>query len=221
MLKRFSLALLIILNTTLHAQEETEKEPPPLDPKYMGTHNMVLVNSGSTIYATHLSTYNEPHNVQIVYRVDFEQNTIIPLVRDSDLVTIKSQPFNLQRLMREEEDVEITADIYLGHFDRGGFKAYEKAYINFNKPIYVRELVDLDPSSNRQKYDVVDIKSTERMLIHQIQSAPSYDHLMIQGSLVNCVRQFTTSSATPKEIELFGKLSLCGSLKPLYYEVKE
>jgi hypothetical protein len=209
-----------MFNVAIHAQEEV-KEPPPLDPKYMGSHDLVLMNSGSTIYATHLSTYEEPHNVQIIYRVDFEQNTIIPLVRDSDLVTVRTQPFNLQRLMREEEDVEITADIYLGHFDKGGFKAYEKAYINFNKPIYVRELVDIDESSRRQKYDVVDVKSSERMLIHQIQSAPSYDHIMIQGSAVNCIRQFTTSSATPKESELFGKLSLCGSLKPMYYEVKE
>lgn len=221
MLKRFYLILLIIFNTALQAQDSEEKEPPPLDPKYMGVHNMALVNSGSTIYATHISSYKEPHNVQIIYRVDFEQNSIIPLVRDSDLVTIKTQPFSLQRLMREEKDVEITADIYLGHFDRGGFKAYEKAYINFSKPIYIRELKDIDTSNRLQKYDVVDVKSDERMLIHQIQSSPSFDHIMIQGASVNCVRQFTTSSATPSENELFGKLSLCGSLKPLYYEIKE
>jgi hypothetical protein len=159
--------------------------------------------------------------VQIVYGVDFDIKTIIPLVRDSDLVTIKTTPFNLQRLMRQEEDVQVEADIYLGHFDKGGFKAHEKAMIYFSKPIYVRELKDLEPSSRLQKYDVVDVKSDERMLIHQIQSPPSYDHLIIQGAAVNCVRQFTTSSATPSENELFSKLLLCGSLKPLYYEVKE
>ncbi|TDF41748.1 hypothetical protein EYS14_02550 [Alteromonadaceae bacterium M269] len=222
MLKKLLTLSILLTSVFTYAQDdEEEKAPPPLDPKYMRPQKMALVNAGSTIYAVNMFTYKEPYNVQIVYGVDFDQNSIISLVRDADLVTIQTEAFNLQRLMRQEEEVSTVADIYLGHFDNGGFKAYEKAAIHFSKPIYVRELVDLDPSSRSQKYDVVDIKRDERMLIHQVQTAPSYSHIMIQDSAVNCIRQFTTSSATPSEHELFGKLAFCGSLKPMYYEVKE
>ena len=69
MKKLFLAAFLIILNSSSFAFEEVKKLPP-LDASYMGGHNMVLVRQSSTIYASVMTTYNRPSNVQLLYKIE-------------------------------------------------------------------------------------------------------------------------------------------------------
>lgn len=220
-MNRYILLVFCFLCSHATAQEEGEAEKPkPLDPGYMGVHGMVVVNSASKLYASHLPTYYKPHNAQIVYKLDSKNPELTFLVRDADLVTIKPQPFNLQRLIRGEE-VILTVDVYMGHFERGGMPTYKDMEVTLSEQVYLRMLDDIEESSRKQKYDSVILGKGRRLLIHQIQKAPSYDHIVLFYENVNCVTEFTASDAIPSEGELINRLSFCGSMKPLYYETQD
>ncbi|MFQ3194086.1 MAG: hypothetical protein ACI9N3_000899, partial [Colwellia sp.] len=164
--------LLMVLNSTSFAREDV-KELPPIDPTYMGEHSMVLVSQRSSIYALVMTTYNRPSNVQLLYKIANKDLALLQTVRDGQLTTIKTKPFNLQRLMRGEEMV-IMADVYAGHFARDGMLVYENIPLTFAKKLYVRELDDISESTNKQEYAVIDLKKNYKIYIHKIQQAPSF-----------------------------------------------
>lgn len=200
--------------------EDEAKELPPLDPEYMGVHGMVLITQGSSIYASHLPLYNKPHNVQLLYKLENKDLAVLQTVRDSQLITIKPKPFNLQRLMRGEKMV-IKADLYSGHFERGGMLVYENIALSFDKNLYVRTFDDIKPSSTKQAYDVVSLRGSYKLYIHRIQQEPSFDHILGVDLTSGCLANFNTSSPVPKETELQYKFINCGTIKPLYFETKD
>jgi hypothetical protein len=219
MKKTLLLVSILLFSQSILAGDDPEQFPP-LDPKFMAVHGMVLMNNGSALYVSNLPSYDEPHNTQLIYAVAADDAALLKLVRDADLVTIKPRPFNLQRLMRDER-VSIKADVYMGHFERGGMLVFEGIDMLLDEQIYMRSLEELEPSSWLQKYDTVELRGKQKILIHQIQPAPSYEHIILLYQDVNCVTQFATRSKAPSEDKLLQKLSFCGSLKPLYYDTKD
>lgn len=197
----------------------TGDDDAPLDPAYEGRQGMVIVNKGSNLYVSNMPTYNMPHNAQILYKLELRELSLIQLVRDADMVTILTQPINLQRLIRGEK-VTVLADVYLGHYDRGGMQVFKDLPITFNKPLYARMLDELESKDRKQRYDAVEVGNNEYILIHQIQTPPSYDHLVLATDYVSCIKEFDTGSAVPKENELIRRLMNCGPLKPLYFETE-
>lgn len=212
--------VLISLFSFYSFAESVAKELPPLDPAYVGVHGMVLMNKSSTIFAYHLPLYHKPHDVQLLYKLEVNDLALVQLVRDNDMVTIKPKPFNLQRLMRGEK-IALEADIYMGHFERDGMLVYENMTLKFAKKLYMRKLDDIKPSSNTQEYDVVSYQKSDRIYIHRLQQAPSFDHLIHIDVDAGCLTQFNTSSPVPKQSELQYKFLNCGTMKPLYYETKD
>jgi hypothetical protein len=218
-MKKVLFGILFLLSQVSFAEDKV-KELPPLDPAYMGVHGMVLVTQGSSIYASHLPLYKKPHNVQLLYKLDNNNLSILQTVRGGELITIKPKPFNLQRLMRGETMV-IQADLYAGHFERGGMLVYENISLSFDKQLYVRTFDDIKPSSTKQEYDVVSLRENYRIYIHRIQEAPSFDHILGVDLQAGCLGRFNTSSPVPKETELQYKFLNCGTIKPLYFETED
>ena len=202
------------------AQDEEPAKPAPLDPDYVGVHGIVLFNHNSTLFASHLPMYRKPHNAQIIYQIESKDPALVFLVRDADKVTIKPEVFNLQRLMRGEE-LNIKADVYIGHFERDGLLTYEDMEISFTELKYLRMLEELESPVRLQKYDSVELKSNSRLLVHQIQGAPSYDHILLIYDTVNCITQITTPTTVPKQGEIINRLSFCGSMMPVHYETRD
>ncbi|XPF96256.1 hypothetical protein ACM9HF_09680 [Colwellia sp. RE-S-Sl-9] len=212
---------LLIFSLSHIAFAEEESEPlPPLDPKYMGIHGMKLFNKGPSVFASHMLTLKEPNNIQILYKLDINELSLLQLVKDADLVTLKPEAFNLERLMRGEQ-VEVNADIYMGNYKKDGMLTYKNMKIIFDKQLFVKVIDKPEESNKRQKYDIVQLRNNERILIHQIQQPPSYEHLIYLSDDVNCVTNFTASSAVPKENEIHYKLTYCGAMKPLYYNAED
>lgn len=211
--------LLIIIFSLFSTISIADDELPPLDPAYEGVHGMVIVNKGSNLYVSNMAGYAAPHNAQVLYKIEMRELSLIQLVRDADLVTIKTKPFNLQRLIRGEK-ITIPVEVYLGHFARGGMRIHDSLDITFSKQLYVRMLEELETKDRTQKYDVVEVGTDERILIHQIQTPPSYDQLLLITEYANCITQFKTSVPVPEESELIRKLMYCGPMKPLYFEAE-
>ncbi len=220
---RWWLLVVCLLSVNVFSQEEQSDEaiaPEPLDPAYEGIHGMLVFNQGSSLFASHFALYRKPHNAQIIYKLEAKDPSLVFLVRDADMVTIKPQKFNLQRLIRGEE-LTIKADVYIGHFERGGSKTYEQVELTFTKQVYVRMLEDLGSPVSKQTYEKVDIGKGALLLVHQIQGEPSYDHLIILYQNIGCITDVDTGEAVPNETRLINRLSFCGSMKPVYYETQD
>ncbi len=194
-----------------------EKVLRPLDPAYEAIHHMVLVSQRSTVYAANLASYEIPYNLQLLYQLEAVDLALLQTVRDGVLTTIKTKSFNLDQLIRGDKMV-INADIYSGHFDRGGILVYKNIPLTFGKQLYVRKLDEIKPSSNKQEYDAIPLKKHTKIYVHRIQSPPSYAQLIHIDVEAGCLAKFNTSSAVPKETETQFKFMNCGSMKPLYYE---
>ncbi|WP_076417031.1 hypothetical protein [Colwellia sp. UCD-KL20] len=214
------LSLFILSLSNIALAEEEPKPLPPLNPKYMGIHGMKLFNKGSSVYASHMLTLKAPNNVQIIYKIDINELSLLQLVKDADLVTIKPEAFNLERLMRGEQ-IEVNADVYMGNYKKDGMLTYKGMKIAFDKQLFVKVIDKPEESNKRQKYDIVQLRNNERILVHQIQQPPSYEHLIYLSDNVNCVTNFTASSSVPKENEIHYKLTYCGAMKPLYYNAED
>lgn len=213
----FSVLLLLVQSCFALAEEKPLR---PLDPSYMGVHGMVLVSHSSTIYASHLPLYHKPHDVQLIYKLESKDLALLQTVRDGRLTTIKPQPFNLDQLIRGDKLV-ITADVYAGHFERGGMLVYENMTLNFSKQLYVRKLTDIAESSTQQEYDAISLSKNYKIYVHRIQQAPSYDQLIHIDVEAGCLSRFKTSSAVPTEQETQFKFINCGSMTPLYFETED
>jgi len=210
--------LLTVFSFGFYAKAEV-KELPPLDPSFMGSHKMALVSHSSTIYAAVMTTYSRPSNIQLLYKIENKDLALLQTVRDGQLTTIKTKPFNLQRLMRGEK-VVVMADLYAGHLDREGMLVYENIPLTFAKKLYARELDEIKESSNIQEYDVVNLNKSYKIYIHKIQQKPSFAHILHIDVEAGCLPRFRTSSAVPKEIELQYKFLNCGTMKPMYFETE-
>jgi hypothetical protein len=201
------------------ANDDAE-ELPPLDPAYMSEHAMALMSHSSNIYASNLVTYKKPHDVQLLYKLSVQDLALLQTVRDGHLTTIKTKPFNLQRLMRGES-ITVYADVYAGHFERDGMLVYENMPLKFANKLYVRPLDNIEPSGRLQEYDVVSLRKNYKIYVHRIQQPPSFDHLLHIDIEAGCITRFNTSSAVPKETELQFKFINCGTMKPLYFETQD
>ncbi|KZN37622.1 hypothetical protein N474_05185 [Pseudoalteromonas luteoviolacea CPMOR-2] len=209
--------LFLLLTFSFFSLAEEKKELPPLNPAYQGEHGMVLMNRGSKIYATNFPSYKLPGDIQVVYKIDNPDVAFLNLVRDSELITIKPKPFNLQRLERGEE-ITVVADVYEGHYKKDGFKVYTERSIVFSDKLYSRKMKDLKPSGQWQEYDSIELNKTERIYIHQITQTPSFNHLIFVDLTSACMQRFKTSKRVPKVSELIYKFVNCGTLKQLYFD---
>jgi len=212
--------VILLLNSFASFAKDDAKELPPLDPAYMGVQHMTLLSYASNVYASFMPRYSEPYNVQLLYKVSVKDLAFLQTVRDGRLTTLKSKPFNLQRLMRGEK-VMVNADVYSGHFGREGMLVYENIELEFSKLLYVRKMDKLKKSTQWQQYDVVNIRKNYKIYIHQIDQAPSFDHLIHIDVEAGCLSKFKTSTIVPKASELQYKFINCGTMKPLHYESED
>jgi len=220
-MKKAFISFFIIVISHLSVAEEKPKLPP-LDPAYMGIQHLALFNYGSSIYAAYMPRYSKPYNVQLLYKLSIKEQdlALLQTVRDGELITVKTKPFNLQRLMRGEE-VVVNADLYLGHFGRDGMLVYENTPLTFSKLLHVRQLDELKKSSQWQQYDVVNLSKNYKIYIHQIDQAPSFAHYIHIDVEAGCLAKFKTSKVVPTGPELQYKFINCGTMKPLYYETED
>lgn len=214
-----TILLSIFMSIQAACAGDNEPELPPLDPAYMSEYNMVLVSYNSSIYASNIATYHKPHNVQLLYKLENKDLALLQTVRDGQLTTIKIKPFNLQRLMRGEK-VVVNADVYTGHYNRGGMLVYQNMPLSFVKKLYVRPLDNLKVSTKTQEYDVVSLHKNYKIYVHKIQKAPSFDHLILIDVDAGCLARFHTSAVVPKESELQYKFLNCGTMNPLYFDTE-
>lgn len=214
------LVLLFVLPTSVLTKEHKPTHLEPLDHGYVGIHGMVLFNHGRNLYASHMPLYRKPHNAQIIYQIETQHDSLLKLVKNTDMVTVKPELFNLQRLINGEA-MSVNVDVYNGHFEREGSLQFKDIEIILSKQVYLRILEDISPASVEKKYDDVTLDNGGRLLVYQIQSAPSFDHILMLADTSSCPKTINTKTLVPEDKDLNALLDVCGSLKSVYFETQD
>lgn len=211
---------LVISNNAL-SDEASDGEPKPLDPDYYAEHHFVLMNGAYSLFAANIASYQKPTDVQLIYKMDYKDPTLFFLVRDADKVTVKTKPFNIERLLRGES-LTVSADVYMGDYDNGGHIIYKDMDITFGDKLYSRHLNkdNLKMGTAEQRYDVIQLDAKDRLLVHLIESPPSFAHIVLLHGNNTCLTEFRTSQVVPDEMSLLRRFMTCGSLKPMHYDAK-
>lgn len=144
-------------------------------------HGMVIFGTNK-IYASHLPMFHSPHNYQVLLEIKFsdpiKKNAF---VRDQQLhpehatYTIEPVRFVLPEQIRTRSPY--TANVYRGHFERGGTKILEDVRFEIVNVLHFREFESGDSRSTEPHYLVFG-NSREQYAVHKITQKPDFDHIV-------------------------------------------
>lgn len=143
------------------------------------SHGMVLFGS-STLIASHIPTYGEPHDWQAFFEVTLSHPTQDALkayqtvrgTSDQPLVTLRPKPFVLPKLLRGEI-TEFTATIHKGNFEQGGPAVLKDVKVTVKKVMMREHLSNDDPALAALSYLPVG-----KFLAHRISAPNNFDHIV-------------------------------------------
>jgi len=237
--------LLVGLCLTLYTCKEAnttskEVEPTNLNNKHhahdrIGLHGMVLVTDGIDLFASHLPLYRAPHDYQLVYIVEskYKSKVIKQLLSASrntasydaaKSVTILPASFDLNKLINGKS-FEIEAQMYIGHFERGGKKWLLDNKFSFVRQVHKRPLTGLqvDKSLSYSAWKVIEKPSTvNQLFIHNIASAPSFDAIVVgEGCSVEYGLKLSLPSRVPDVLQVTKAIKECDTSEVLYFETRD
>jgi len=205
-------------NTPQHNSHKTHKAH-----SYVGFHGMALILAGDKVLASHMPLYAPPHNYQIVYEVT-TNNTNLKTIKsvlkkaanEQRLITILPAKFDLNLLINKKAPT-LNITVFNGHFERGG-KVLFNAKLTFKNPLYVEKITT--DKAQKNAFSLVKLTEQQGLIIHKIQSKPSYDSL----SLVPLNRGEYNGELkcnTAINIALKSMLEACFKSVPSYLEMKD
>ena len=185
---------------------------------YTGSHGMVLFAANDSLLVSHLPLYRPPHDYQLVYEVTLPADTqdmVLTALQQNKLLTLLPADFDLRRLINAST-FTVSADIYQGHFERGGERWLSGIALTFSRQLYQRQLPDVDKPADNGSYAAFSHHG-QMFLLHQIGSAPGYDHIL-KISALPPVLQF--SQNTPEQV--LGLIQQQGiKVQQLYLETQD
>ena len=145
-----------------------------------GSHGMALFGDKDGLYASHLPLFRAPHDVQAVLQLrlaDPRQDRALRarMQGTAALWTIEPEHFELSRLDPGSAAPlrGFGADIYSGHFERGGQRQYVRVQFVVEKIVYFQRL---DPAM-RQRAEA-EYLPVGKYLFKRLDSRPDYDHIV-------------------------------------------
>lgn len=202
----------------------------------VGFHGMVLVTDGADLFASHLPLYRAPHDFQMLYKVKSQyQSQIIAELASLKTVTILPAKFDLNILVNGQP-LDIATQIFTGHFERGGKPWLLDNDFEFEKPVYKRALAELPAKKDRlMEFDAVAMGSNSAFYIHQIQTRPSFDLIVLGQSCEEptSLKMPMFSASTLEQVEqntlaqinqldtLKNVLGFCKNQQILYFETRD
>ena len=144
-------------------------------------HGMAVVGF-EKIYLYHLPMFSEAHGAQMILEVELEEEA-------GTLYRAQSRrgfPYPLMTIVPEmafpllelgDSRMTFTADLYDGHFERGGEKLASNFNVNIKKVVYQQMF---NPQEDRPKFLEYILFGTpqETFLAHKISGVPNYDQIL-------------------------------------------
>ncbi|AUL75257.1 hypothetical protein ATS72_016640 [Pseudoalteromonas sp. 13-15] len=190
---------------------------------YVGFHGMALILAGDKVLASHMPLYAPPHNYQIVYEVTTDDThlKIIKKALNESLkkqtqITILPTKFDLNLLINKLTPT-LNTTVFNGHFERGGTALFSTK-LTFKNPLYVKKLAITKPT--KAEFDLIKLSAGQGVVIHKIQSKPSYDSLILV-TLTNGKYSGELKCDAPVNTALASKLMACFKIVPSYLETRD
>lgn len=113
----------------------------------IGLHGMVMFSDGASLYASHLPMFHAPHDVQFIAQIliqnQYIHTTLIKtLTSNPSYWTLSPERFDLNQLgvASQGKLSHFKADLFSGHFERGGLQQFADQTIELQSVIIHQSL---------------------------------------------------------------------------------
>ena len=147
-------------------------------------HGMVIFGN-EKIYAYHLPMFHAPHNFQVVFELKLDAQTLATFKRDQQLntehatYTLEPEKFVLPEMIKNPRPFK--ANIYRGHFERGGAEIISDVTVDISDILYFSPLNSETEHGETLQYIIIG-NAKEQYAMHVLTNKPDFDQL-IQISL--------------------------------------
>jgi hypothetical protein len=144
------------------------------------THGMLLFGS-ATIYASHLPMFHSPHNYQIIMELVLDKSAKEKFITDQQLhpeystYTLEPEKFVLQEMIDNPKSFK--ANIYRGHFERGGIKIMANITVSIKQVIYFKKFNAAENKTAITNF-ILFGHAQEQFAAHQISNKPDFDQIL-------------------------------------------
>ncbi|QBY05399.1 hypothetical protein E2K93_13885 [Thalassotalea sp. HSM 43] len=186
------LSLLLILTssyaTAQTQQLEQTKQTKPTEAtlhhkQRQGLHGMLLFSNGAELFASHLPMFHAPHDMQVIFSLtvqdkQLQHSLISQLAQQNTIWSIEPEAFDLSNLGSAQQlsISQFTANIYQGHFERGGVKRYTQQ-ITVNRLI-VKQVLSKSLPSQRHYQKITPDNQPIQYYALRIEGRPGIDHII-------------------------------------------
>ncbi|MGU3377545.1 hypothetical protein [Chryseobacterium sp. M5A1_1a] len=144
-----------------------------------GVHGMVLFGETQQ-YVSHLPLFYSPHDYQVILKVELDSVSQEIYLKDrrqyqTELYTIEPDKFILPELLNNVHSFK--ANIYRGHFERGGDVILQGVNLEVHKVLYFNKLKPVKTQANPYVYLLFG-NQQEQFLVHQILNRPEFDEIL-------------------------------------------
>lgn len=156
----------------IFSQEHHVKDHP-------GIHGMVLLGDDIQ-YASHLPLFYSPHDYQVILKIKLDESSTISYQKDrvehpeNKMYTLEPEKFVLPAILNNITTFK--ANIYRGHFERGGELMIKDAQVEITKVLYFHKL-NKDKSEGNPCDYILFGDQKQQFLAHQILNRPDFDEL--------------------------------------------
>lgn len=146
-------------------------------PDKPSTHGMMLMGS-EIIYASHLPMFHSPHDYQIISVLELSKDDQAKYILDKKkhpdelIYTIEPETFVLPEMINHTKTFK--ANIYRGHFERGGEKFLENITVKISQVIYYKQFDKKSIKPKNLQYLLFG-NAKEQFLVHRISARPDFD----------------------------------------------
>jgi len=143
-------------------------------------HGMTLMGT-EKIYASHLPMFHSPHDYQIILQLKFTDEVKAKYLKELQanpqevLYTLEPEVFVLPEMIQKTK--KFKANLYRGHFERGGVKFLENVYVEIAQVVYFKKFDGNSRSVNLQY--ILFGNAKEQFMAHLIAAKPDFDENLI------------------------------------------
>lgn len=144
-------------------------------------HGMLIFGT-EKIYASHLPLFHAPHNYQIILELELDKTAKQKFIRDQQLhpefttYTIEPERFILPDKINSRGSFK--ANLYRGHFERGGVKIADSVTIKISDVVYYKKFDTAEVHREDAAYLLFG-NSKEQFAVHQITNKPDFEQIIL------------------------------------------
>jgi hypothetical protein len=171
------LALLIFLVVAVACKSQHHGDMQADKPS---THGMVIFGR-ETIYASHLPLFHAPHHYQIILQLQLEKTTQQKFIKDQQLhpeaatYSIEPEKFILPEII--EKPRQFKANLYRGHFERGGVKIADSITVKITDVVYFKKL-DPEQTKDSTVNFILFGNNKAQYAVHHISNKPDFEQII-------------------------------------------